>query len=185
MILSVVIYRRHFRHSTPISSSLRAHRLCARFISRRSPKSLPHNIFADPHALTPIPSIFYKNGGEGGLFSCYISHLPYTLPSSVCRKSFVCHSYENCRGVYQQFPFWLAPSSAEGFTQSALHEGNDLTSRKNEQLFMHKSFISNTCRPSRKCCKHTTYRGVKSLLSLLDATLTKNRGWGRLWLTRL
>src|SRR5713226_7255046 len=34
------------------------------------------------------------------------SHSPYTLPSSVSRKSFICHSYENCRGVYQQFPFW-------------------------------------------------------------------------------
>src|SRR5260370_39506268 len=34
------------------------------------------------------------------------SHLPYTLPSSVSRNPFICHSYENCRGVYQQFPFW-------------------------------------------------------------------------------
>ncbi len=32
--------------------------------------------------------------------------LPYPLPSSVSRNPFVCHSYENCRGVYQQFPFW-------------------------------------------------------------------------------
>src|SRR5882724_7517016 len=34
-----------------------------------------------------------------------IFHLPYTLPSSVSCNFFVCHSYENCRGVYQQFPF--------------------------------------------------------------------------------
>src|SRR5260370_30043537 len=33
-----------------------------------------------------------------------VSHLPYLLPSSVSRNPFVCHSYENCRGVYQQFP---------------------------------------------------------------------------------
>jgi len=41
---------------------------------------------------------------------------PYALPSSVTGKSFPCHSYENCRGVYQQFPFWnaCAPSEAEG-----------------------------------------------------------------------
>src|SRR5260370_9169218 len=32
------------------------------------------------------------------------SHLPYTLPSSVSRKSFACHSYENTRGVYPKFP---------------------------------------------------------------------------------
>ena len=34
------------------------------------------------------------------------SSFPYALPSSVCCNSFVCRSYENYRGVYQQFPFW-------------------------------------------------------------------------------
>src|SRR5882762_4652064 len=33
------------------------------------------------------------------------SYSPYTLPSSVCPKPCICHSCENCRGVYQQFPF--------------------------------------------------------------------------------
>src|SRR6266851_4034169 len=33
------------------------------------------------------------------------SHSPYTLPSSVSRKSFACHSYENTRGVEVFFPF--------------------------------------------------------------------------------
>ena|SRR2546425_11979047 len=47
------------------------------------------------------------------------SHSPYTLPSSVSCKSFACHSYENYRGVHQQFPFWLAPSSVEAFTLPA------------------------------------------------------------------
>jgi hypothetical protein len=32
-------------------------------------------------------------------------HSPYTLPSSVSRKSFACHSYENTRGVGVFFPF--------------------------------------------------------------------------------
>ncbi len=32
-----------------------------------------------------------------------------TLPSSVSCKSCVCHSYENGRGAYQQFPIWNAP----------------------------------------------------------------------------
>src|SRR6266446_2627994 len=35
-----------------------------------------------------------------------IFHLPYTLPSSVSRNPFVCHSYENTRGVGVFFPFW-------------------------------------------------------------------------------
>jgi len=37
---------------------------------------------------------------------------PYALPSSVSRNPFVCHSYENCRGVYQQFPFRNSNSCA-------------------------------------------------------------------------
>src|SRR5713101_7393892 len=32
-----------------------------------------------------------------------------TLSFSVSCKSCVCHSYANCRGVYQQFPFWHSP----------------------------------------------------------------------------
>ena len=41
-----------------------------------------------------------------------------TLPFSVSCNSFVCHSYENCQGVYQFFPFW--------FTQSGSCEGHSL-----------------------------------------------------------
>src|SRR5437899_3300492 len=37
-----------------------------------------------------------------------------TLSFSVSRKSCVCHSYENCRGVYQQFPIWNAPRPCRG-----------------------------------------------------------------------
>src|SRR5713101_4424682 len=38
------------------------------------------------------------------------SKIPYTLPSSVSSNSFICHSYENCRGVYPFFPFWHCQS---------------------------------------------------------------------------
>src|SRR6266704_2106481 len=44
-----------------------------------------------------------------------------TLPSSVSRKSCSCRSYENCRGVYQQFPFWnsiLANQETTGYSPS-------------------------------------------------------------------
>jgi hypothetical protein len=41
------------------------------------------------------------------------SHLPYTLPSSVSCNPFICHSYENTRGVEGFFPFWNSPSSPE------------------------------------------------------------------------
>src|SRR5216684_6634241 len=38
-----------------------------RTLRRRSPKSLPLNSFADPHSLTPVPSILYKKHGERGV----------------------------------------------------------------------------------------------------------------------
>ena len=42
-----------------------------------------------------------------------VFHSPYTLPSSVSRKSCICHSYENTGGVGVFFPFWneFAPPS--------------------------------------------------------------------------
>src|SRR6266852_6757299 len=48
-----------------------------------------------------------KQGGGGPSFptvQSFRSYSPYTLPSSVSRKSFACHSYENTRGVYPKFP---------------------------------------------------------------------------------
>ena len=39
------------------------------YASLTSSKSFPVNLFADPHALNPVPSIFYKNiGGQGATF---------------------------------------------------------------------------------------------------------------------
>ena len=51
--------------------------------------------------------------GEGSAF-CFPHSFcfPYTLPSSVYDKSFVCHSYENNRGVPPFFPFWNASVSS-------------------------------------------------------------------------
>jgi hypothetical protein len=39
-----------------------------------------------------------------------ISYSPYTLPSSVSCKCFICHSYENTGGVGVFFPFWDLPT---------------------------------------------------------------------------
>jgi hypothetical protein len=39
----------------------------------------------------------------------FICHSLRTLPFDVGLKSFVCHSYEKCRGVGVFFPFWNAP----------------------------------------------------------------------------
>src|SRR5258708_16795682 len=46
-----------------------------------------------------------KRVSAGGFAGIPTSHLPYTLPSSVSRKSFLCHSYENTGGVQVFFPF--------------------------------------------------------------------------------
>ena len=71
-------------------------------VLQSSPNSLRLNPFADPHPINPVASILYKNIGGQGVPSTlpplsHISHLPYTLPSSVSCKSFVCHSCVNCR----------------------------------------------------------------------------------------
>src|SRR6266699_6132299 len=50
--------------------------------------------------IPPIPSFVFK--------------VLRTLPSSVSRKSCRCRSYENCRGVYQQFPFWNSILANQG-----------------------------------------------------------------------
>ena len=55
----------------------------------------------------------YQKGASVSSFlsySCALFHSPYPV------TPFLCHSYENTRGVPQLFPFW--------FTQSGLSEGN-------------------------------------------------------------
>ena len=76
MLACVVNYRPQTRQTAPKFSSPRSLFLCVELSDSFPPK-----------------------------FSA-ISHLPYLLPSSVSCNSFICHSYENCRGLYQQFPFW-------------------------------------------------------------------------------
>src|SRR5713101_1372344 len=60
------------------------------------------------HAVPLTPSVFQHlsqlprcEQNEQSNFHC-----PYTLPSSVSRKSCICHSYENTGGVGVFFPFW-------------------------------------------------------------------------------
>jgi hypothetical protein len=118
-----------------------------------------------------------------------ISHLPYTLPSSVSRKSFLCHSYENCRGVYQQFPFRNSPHSGHFpfFSdtcgdpilqplcfQTHARMGGVPPASQSSKSQVRKPFICNTyARPASVANKRLT-----SQLNPLDATLTKNPGVG-------
>ena len=45
-----------------------------------------------------------------------VFRLPYTLPSSVCCNPFICHSYENTRGVGVFFPFWNSANAIKAWT---------------------------------------------------------------------
>ena len=51
-------------------------------------------------------------------------HLPYLLPSSVSRNSFVCHSCENCWRVHQQSPFRLIRSVSEADSTHSNHHSH-------------------------------------------------------------
>src|SRR5258708_13239886 len=76
------------------------------------PKSLPLNLFADPQPLNLYATILYKYSGGWG-------------------------SPGRSVGVF--FPFWLALSNAEAFTQSDLCEGNDLSRRHSSRIAGHGS----------------------------------------------
>jgi len=82
MIAWVVIDRRHFTQRAS----------CEGFTqSGRCEGSRQANPFASaPYSFISITS--------------FVSHLPYSLPSSVSRNSFVWHSYENCRGCVPTIP---------------------------------------------------------------------------------
>ena len=83
-------------------------------------------------AFTPFPSP-RRAARCKSLFSSFLFMRLRTLSFSVSRNSFICHSYENNRGVYQQFPFW--------FTQSPFCEGN---SSHDDSHFFVESFFSET-----------------------------------------
>jgi len=102
-------------------------------------KSFPLNSFVDPHPLTPVASILYKNmGGQGvprSAISCphFASTSPLAatlmdLPASVANKRltarakpFRCNTYKKPGGGVL-FPFWYAWRAVE---KSAIEEGGD------------------------------------------------------------
>ena len=66
--------------------------------------------------LTPSISLRFIQGVSSARITRETPQIPFfvfkslrTLSFSVSCKSCVCHSYANCRDVYQQFPFWHSP----------------------------------------------------------------------------
>ena len=152
-------YRRHFtqsrlreglRHSTPISSS---QRLCVSLISPLSPKSLPHNLFADPHPLTPIASIFYKKGGGRRGTSKFRSLFP--LPR-YARKSNQIISFAD--------PHPLTRLESYRFRNIGGHH------------FGSRVFLSLLSATLMRCLVSVANTGLMTMLSSLNATLTKKQG---------
>ncbi len=80
---------------------------CLRFATHSEPLSF-QPITNCPFCKSFVLKTIQHAGGVGG--PSISSKVPYILPSSVCAKPFVSHSYENCRGVYPFFPFWFTPS---------------------------------------------------------------------------
>ena len=93
-----------------------------------APKSLPFNLFADPHPLNPVTSIFYKNSGGR-------AHPGLIGPACP-------HPVGNPVGVTPALA--LTPLAAT--------------------LMNHPASVAN--------------KRLTALLNPLDATLTKNTGWG-------
>src|SRR5260370_21604572 len=99
-----------------------------------TPNSFPLNLFADPHPLTLVPSIFYKNIGGGGhsfsvptsnlqgcnLFICHrsentpVSPSIATLPKTQGLKSCVSYTSEEPRGRGPINPRRLSESEFRG-----------------------------------------------------------------------
>jgi len=126
--------------SADSSTSLRGRPVLS--LASRSVHSLPP---APHHSSSPLPLVSFQSLTNCKFRNSFVltsmqnargvhahsssSRVPYTLPSSVYPKSFVCHSYENCRGVAVFFPFWngqlrnrrLRPCSKES-TLSFCHE---------------------------------------------------------------
>jgi hypothetical protein len=76
-------------------------------LARLPRASMGHAVLLTPSVLLRLSQLpRYNQKKDHNQNEHCIFHSPYTLPSSVSRKSFPCHSCENCRGVYQQFPFW-------------------------------------------------------------------------------
>jgi hypothetical protein len=55
-----------------------------------------------------------------------------TLPFSVCRNSFVCHSCENCRGVWVFFPKWNASVPVLPCRVASLRPPSRMNTHKNQ-----------------------------------------------------
>src|SRR5712672_2878758 len=74
------------------------------------PRLTRHIPNARSSPLSPVLRSLRLLAAPPSLCGCPVFHLPYTLPSSVSRNSFACHSYENTWGAGAFFPSWTSPT---------------------------------------------------------------------------
>jgi hypothetical protein len=91
---------------------LRSQRLCVRFFPRLSPNSFPLSLFADPHPLTPVVSIFYENIAGARRLSRPSNSQPSTFDFQppILHKPFTCNTYEPLRKCCKQKTYGLPKS---------------------------------------------------------------------------
>jgi hypothetical protein len=80
------------------------------------PKSLPFNLFADPHPLNPAPSIFYKKGGGGGVRSAF--RCAVCIPNVTTGRSSVFRTHPLCFHITAN-SFVLAKNTTSLFSSNS------------------------------------------------------------------
>ena len=194
MLSWVLTVSHHPRRPIPDSRSLpnlcvlRASALEASFLpftnipTCEPPNSFGILSFADPHPLTPLESYRFKNiGGWGRALICDSCNSPKknaknkpsiiitlrTLPFSVGCKSFVCHSYENCRVYTNSSQFGTRPPSLE----PQHHPHAPASRRANSFLFLHYSLLTTHYPLSSLSQSQSKLRNPNSLPLLASAAI--------------
>jgi hypothetical protein len=80
----------------------------------------------------PAASLFSSSNLQPRISNLCFFNRRRTRPFSVSSNSFVCRSYENCRGIPKQFPFW---NRAPGGRRSLLSLPSSVRSTVNSRLF--------------------------------------------------
>jgi hypothetical protein len=123
----------------------------------RSAKSLPLNPFADPHPLTPIASIFYKNiGGRVEISTCF-ELSPYILYSCALFCAFL-HHRKTQPLSFQTVPHSLPKTTRGGGTSNVPRPNAQTLKRSNVQTFKR----SNTFPPSHCSAKPLVQQFAKA-----------------------
>ncbi len=117
------------------------------FAGMRPSNSFALTLLSDPHPLTPITSILYKNiGGEGA--STSQSPSPIACPLAQFPL--------NSHGI-------MSFADPHPLTRLESYRFKNIGERVLRTSDLPKSFVCNIYGPSRKCCKHRAYKDVKSV----------------------